>query len=62
MNPNQIQTRTPTTDADRFNAQPWSVAQVLALLELPFNDLMYRAQQVHREHFDPNAIQLSSLL
>ena len=32
MNPNQIQTRTPTTDADRFNAQPWSVAQVLALL------------------------------
>ena len=62
MNPNQIQTRTPTTDADRVNDQPWSVAQVLALLELPFNDLMYRAQQVHRQHFDPNAIQVSTLL
>ncbi|MDD0812521.1 biotin synthase BioB [Curvibacter sp. RS43] len=62
MNPNQIQTRTPTLDAQRVNATPWTVAGVLSLLELPFNDLMFRAQQVHREHFDPNAIQLSSLL
>jgi len=30
--------------------------------DLPFNDLLYRAQQVHREHFDPNAIQRSTLL
>jgi biotin synthase len=40
----------------------WSVAEIEALFRLPFNDLMYRAQQVHREHFDPNAIQLSTLL
>ncbi|MDD0839784.1 biotin synthase BioB [Curvibacter sp. HBC61] len=60
MNPNQ--TRTPTLDAQRVNAKPWTVAEVLSLLELPFNDLMFRAQSVHREHFDPNAIQLSSLL
>jgi len=40
----------------------WSTAAVEALLELPFADLLYRAQQVHREHFDANAVQLSTLL
>ncbi|KVT59712.1 biotin synthase BioB [Burkholderia ubonensis] len=43
-------------------AQRWRVADVVALFELPFNDLMFRAQQVHREHFDANAVQLSTLL
>jgi biotin synthase len=42
--------------------QAWSVAAVEALYKLPFSDLMYRAQQIHREHFDPNAVQLSTLL
>jgi biotin synthase len=37
-------------------------AEVLALLEAPFADLMFRAQGVHREHFDPSALQLSTLL
>jgi biotin synthase len=40
----------------------WRVADVVALYDLPFNDLLYRAQTVHREHFDPNAVQLSTLL
>jgi len=40
----------------------WSVADVEALFALPFNDLLFRAQQVHRAHFDPNAVQLSTLL
>ncbi|GAB4126102.1 MAG: biotin synthase BioB [Sideroxydans sp.] len=40
----------------------WSVAEVEALFKLPFADLLFRAQQVHREHFDPNAVQLSTLL
>jgi len=35
---------------------------VEALLNLPFNDLLYRAQCVHREHFDANSVQLSTLL
>ena len=35
---------------------------VEALYALPFADLLFRAQQVHRENFDPNAIQRSSLL
>ncbi len=43
-------------------AQCWSLAQVEALFRLPFADLLYRAQQVHREHFDANAVQLSTLL
>ncbi|KUZ13616.1 biotin synthase [Burkholderia diffusa] len=42
--------------------QRWRVADVVALFDLPFNDLMFRAQQVHREHFDANAVQLSTLL
>ena len=40
----------------------WSVDQVAALFELPFNDLIYRAQTVHREHFDANAVQRSTLI
>ncbi len=40
----------------------WSVAQVEALFALPFSDLMHRAQTVHRSQFDPNAVQLSTLL
>ncbi|HZW26467.1 MAG TPA: biotin synthase BioB [Gallionella sp.] len=42
--------------------QRWSVEDVEALFKLPFADLLYRAQQIHREHFDPNAVQLSTLL
>ncbi len=38
------------------------VAEIEALFELPFNDLIYRAQTVHRSHFDANAVQLSTLL
>src|SRR5258708_2694864 len=38
------------------------VEDVLLLYELPFPDLIYRAQSVHREHFDPAALQLSTLL
>lgn len=40
----------------------WSVEEILALYELPFMDLLWQAQQVHREHHEVNAIQLSSLL
>ena len=37
-------------------------AAIEALFAQPFNDLMYQAQTVHRRHFDPNAVQLSTLL
>ena len=39
-----------------------SLAEVEALFELPFNDLIFRAQQTHRQYFDANAVQLSTLL
>ena len=40
----------------------WRVADIESLFALPFNDLIYRAQQVHREHFDANGVQRSTLL
>jgi len=40
----------------------WSRAEVEALFDLPFADLMYRAQQVHRAYHAPNVVQLSTLL
>ncbi len=42
--------------------QRWSVAEIENLFRLPFADLLFRAQQKHREHFDPNEVQLSTLL
>ena len=47
----------PTLDTQR-----WSVEAIEALFALPFNDLIFKAQQVHREHFDANTVQLSTLL
>lgn len=40
----------------------WTIPSILALYEMPFMDLIFRAQQVHRAHHEPNAVQLSSLL
>ncbi|MDG6894149.1 biotin synthase BioB [Volucribacter amazonae] len=40
----------------------WSVCKVEALFETPFMELVYRAAQVHRENFNPRAIQLSTLM
>lgn len=40
----------------------WPIAEVAALFALPFNDLLYRAQQVHRANFDANEIELATLL
>ncbi|HET8552206.1 MAG TPA: biotin synthase BioB [Gammaproteobacteria bacterium] len=40
----------------------WTQAEIEALFALPFNDLLFRAQSVHRRYFDPNAVQVSTLL
>jgi Biotin synthase and related enzymes len=60
-------TTSATLDRNSTAPQPterkrWSVAEVQALFELPFFDLVHRAQMVHRENFDPNAVQRSTLL
>ncbi len=58
----QTNTAESNRPAAAASAQRWTVAAVEALFKLPFADLMFRAQQVHRENFDPNAVQLSTLL
>ncbi|MGP9767339.1 biotin synthase BioB [Halomonas sp. AOP13-D3-9] len=40
----------------------WTLDEINALFALPFNDLLFQAQQVHRAHFDANAVQVSTLL
>jgi biotin synthase len=40
----------------------WTLEQVNALFAMPFNDLLFKAQIVHRQHFDPNQVQVSTLL
>lgn len=40
----------------------WSKEEITALFELPFNDLIFQAQSIHRQHFDPNQVQVSTLL
>ena len=40
----------------------WSSEEVQQLLSMPFNDLLFRAQTVHRQYFDPNDVQVSTLL
>jgi biotin synthase len=52
---------TPAT-VKAIAAQRWPVDDVAALFDLPFNDLLFRAQQVHRENFDPNQVELATLL
>ncbi|MDD2770433.1 MAG: biotin synthase BioB [Methylococcus sp.] len=55
-----------TTKEDRVSdpvlRHDWTQGEVDALFALPFNALLYQAQTVHRRHFDPNEVQVSSLL
>ena len=54
-----------TMPASRMHARPveaWPLKTIEALFDLPFADLLHRAQSTHREHFDPNKVQLSTLL
>lgn len=51
-------------DGAAFSAQPaeWTHDLAATVYALPFSDLLFRAQTVHRRHFDPNRVQLSRLL
>jgi biotin synthase len=57
-----IPTLNESSAAAADSARRWGAPAVEALFELPFNDLIYRAHGVHRAHFDPHAVQLSTLL
>lgn len=43
-------------------ANRWTLTQAQALFDKPFLELMFEAQQVHRQHFDPRQVQVSTLL
>ena len=53
---------TPAATVPAPKYKSWTLADARQLYELPFNDLLFRAQTVHRENFDPNRVQLSKLL
>ena len=52
----------PTSSAQDAVRHDWQRAEIAALFALPLNDLLFRAATVHRQHFDPNAVQVSTLL
>ena len=57
-----IQRTVGNAEAGSGARHEWSRAAVERLLAMPFADLVFQAQQVHRIHFDPNAVQVSTLL
>jgi biotin synthase len=62
--PNITEIRMATLDLDRLGElrTDWSLDEARALFELPFSDLLFHAQRVHRANFDPNRVQVSTLL
>jgi biotin synthase len=63
-------TRLPTVEASSALAHclvgtvrhDWTRPEIAALFDLPFPDLIFHAQRIHRMHFDPRAVQISTLL
>ncbi|NQU56274.1 MAG: biotin synthase, partial [Rhodospirillales bacterium] len=49
-------------DAENTLRHDWSVEETESLFNLPFNDLILRAQTLHRQYFDANQVQMSTLL
>ena len=56
------QTIAAPTAAPRALRHDWSRSEVRALFDLPLPELLFRAAGVHREHFDPSEVQVSTLL
>ncbi|WP_370283764.1 biotin synthase BioB [Ramlibacter sp. WS9] len=54
--------RAPRGEVPPAGAQRWRVDEVHALFDLPFPELLHRAQSVHRENFDPTMIEFATLL
>lgn len=58
MNPAQH----PASGLSDITRHDWSLPEIEALFALSFNELLFRAHSVHRQHFDPDEIQISRLL
>ena len=54
--------RTVAPPAEKTGAERWSIDAIEALFNLPFPELMHRAQTVHRENFDPTKVEFATLL
>jgi biotin synthase len=52
----------PVRGLDGIARHDWTRADIAALFELPFPDLIFHAQRIHRMHFDPREVQISTLL
>jgi len=52
----------PAPDLHLIPRSDWSRAEIADLFALPFAELMFRAQAIHRAHFDPSEVQISTLL
>jgi biotin synthase len=62
MNPGSPVSHADFSTARSDIRQDWSRQEVEALFALPFNDLLFKAQTLHRQYFDPNQVQVSTLL
>jgi biotin synthase len=49
-------------ESDQVVRHDWTLKEVQALFDMPFNDLMFEAQTIHRKNFNPNEVQVSTLL
>ncbi|MDP5030833.1 MAG: biotin synthase BioB [Paraglaciecola sp.] len=61
MTPSAVQPNT-TSDLSTSIRHDWTVDEVNALFTMAFNDLLFQAQTIHRQYFDPNKVQVSTLL
>jgi biotin synthase len=52
----------PARDLEFIPRSDWTRAEIAALFTLPFPELLFRAQSVHRAHFDPTQVQTSTLI
>jgi biotin synthase len=57
-----IETPGAAPDLSGAVRRDWTRAEVRGLFELPFPELMFHAQRIHRMHFDPREVQISTLL
>lgn len=57
-----MHTESITVNSKSTISHDWQLDQVEALFSLPFNDLLFKAATIHRENFDANKVQVSTLL
>ncbi len=56
------QTACLSDNAEKEVRNDWSRSEVSSIFNMPFNDLLFQAHSIHRQNFDPNAVQISTLL